>query len=135
MFSAYPRETGQVLDRMFEMSVAEQSLKLIGLFESELLLHLMLCHWNHPLADDADFRNDLLETAAEVLRASLQGQKLIDNLPPPEMNLVAALWYAELVQLSESDSPDDEQITQRKEWVNQLRKAVPSCFCASDRLF
>ena len=47
------------------MSIARASLKLSGLFEAELLLELMLRYWNHPLADDRDFRNNLLENAAE----------------------------------------------------------------------
>lgn len=117
------------------MTTPRQSLNMIGLFEAEVLLELMLRHWQHPLADDSEFRNDLLETAADVLRAALSGEQLIDDLPPANMNLIAALWYAESAQLSSTPATEDAQLTQRIAWMQQVRKALPSCFCASDQLF
>jgi len=50
------------------MAIADESLKYAGLFEAELLLELMLRHWSHPFASDANFRNELLETAVGVLQ-------------------------------------------------------------------
>ena len=70
--------------------IAKVSLDFTGLYESELLTELMLRFWNHPNADDADFRNTLLETAAEALRAAVAGQQLIEGLAPNQMNLVSA---------------------------------------------
>ena len=49
-------------------SVAKLSLQLTGLFEAEVLVELMLRQWKHPLADQTEFRDQLLEQAADVLR-------------------------------------------------------------------
>lgn len=45
-------------------SIAKACLQMTGLFEAELLTELMLRFWNHPLAEDEDFRSSLLEAAA-----------------------------------------------------------------------
>jgi hypothetical protein len=68
-------------------SVAKKCLAFSGLFEAELLLELMLRFWEHPLAADRDFRNDLLENAADALRSSISGQQLIEEIPPVHMIL------------------------------------------------
>lgn len=116
------------------MSAAAESLRFTGLFESELLVELMLQYWNHPHADDESFRNALLESAAEVLRASIGGHVLLDEVAPPNMNLVSAIWYTEsLAVQSEADIPMEER-SLRDKWLETVRRAVPSCFCNPDRL-
>ena len=57
-------------------SNAERSLAICSLFESEVLVWLLLRSWDHPLAEDADFRNQLLETAAAVLDTAVLPQVL-----------------------------------------------------------
>jgi hypothetical protein len=112
-------------------SIPARCLAMSGLFEAELLTELMLRYWNHPLANDESFREELLEAAAEVLRASIKGERFLEDVPPKEMNLVAALWYAEwnsVVDLSKKLS------TERKDWLEKVRKAVPSCFCSQNHL-
>lgn len=116
------------------MSIVRASLKLTGLFEAELLLELMLRYWSHPLADDRDFRNSLLENAAEALRIAAAGQKIIDGLPPRKTNLVAAIWYAEWAELDVTPDPDAENLEGRRKWLEVVRRAVPSCFCDPDQL-
>jgi hypothetical protein len=102
-----------------------------GLFEAELLIELMLRYWNHPLAADAEFRNHLLESAAEVLRASIAGQQFMEDLPPKHMNFVAAVWYVEWSALHNGEV---ERKVQRRKWLDKVHKAVPSCFCPPDGL-
>jgi hypothetical protein len=108
------------------MSIAEESLRLTGIFEAELLVELMLRYWEHPYADEPDFRHDLLEAAAQVLQAAVIGQTFIDDVPSEKMNLVAAVWYAETNSLDAGHSPEIEQ---RRIWADRVRHAVPSCFC------
>jgi hypothetical protein len=112
-------------------SVAKKCLAFSGLFEAELLLELMLRFWEHPLAADRDFRNELLEGTAEALRSSIAGQQLIAEIPPAHMNFVAAVWYVEWS--AASDETGDAQ-TKRRVWLDKVRRAVPSCFCAPDDL-
>ncbi|MFN0051593.1 MAG: hypothetical protein ACKV0T_05340 [Planctomycetales bacterium] len=116
------------------MSIASASLEMTGLFEAELLTELMLRYWEHPLAEDAEFAQALLDRAAEVLRASIAGQQLIDGLRPTDMNLVTALWYAEWSQIEASESKSDPQVTARLRWAETVRRALPSCFCDPDLL-
>ena len=52
------------------------------MFEGELLTELMLRYWRHPLAENAEFRSDLIENAAKALRLSIEGNNLIEGLPP-----------------------------------------------------
>jgi hypothetical protein len=117
------------------MSVASLSLRVTGLYEAELLVELMLRYWSHPLAADADFRSDLLERAAEALRAAIAGQALIDGLPATKTNLVAAIWYAEWMSLGpENTELDPEIVSQCNNWLETVRRALPSCFCPPDLL-
>jgi hypothetical protein len=113
------------------MSIAKKCLDLTGLFEAELLLELMLRYWEHPLASNEQFRQNLLERAAEVLRSSVRGQQLMEDVPPSEMNFVAAVWYAEWSWLL--DLPKNRQ-GRRRTWLKRLRRAMPSCFCDPKRL-
>jgi hypothetical protein len=116
------------------MSTAKQSLQITGLFESEVLVELMLRYWDHPLADERDYRQALLESAAEALRLSIKGTQLLPNLKPNELNLVAAIWYAESTSL-QSDPPDSVAETAAREaWLYRLEKHLPSCFCSPDDL-
>jgi hypothetical protein len=113
------------------MSVAKKCLAFSGLFEAELLIELMLRYWQHPLAVDSEFRHALLEGAAEVLRASVAGQQVMEDIPPKHMNFVAAAWYAEWNSLN--SGAEDPQ-NKRQKWLDRLRKSIPSCFCPPDRL-
>jgi len=119
------------------MSIASLSLKLTGLYEAELLIELMLRYWKHPFADDVGFRSDLLENAAEALRMAVDGQSLILDVPAKKMNLVAAVWYVEWAALDAEGTgglAGSPQSNQRKEWLETVRRAVPSCFCSPDLL-
>jgi hypothetical protein len=113
------------------MSVAKQCLAFSGLFEAELLIRLMLCHWQHPFADDDDFRLELLEGAANVLRSCVAGQVVLQEIPPRHMNFIASVWYVEWNAL-ESGAEDAQG--HRQAWLENVRQALPSCFCAPDRL-
>src|SRR5262249_21630217 len=108
------------------MSVAKKCLAFSGLFEAELLIQLMLRFWEHPLAADADFRSGMLEGAAEVLRASVAGQQMMEDIPPKHMNFVAAVWYAEWSALNNADANHRRG---RRAWLDKVRKAIASCFC------
>ena len=109
--------------------IAKASLNFTGLYESELLMELMLRFWNHPNANDDDFRNDLLETAAEALRAAVAGQQLIEGLPPDQMNLVSAIWFAEWNRIENDAGMSSHERTAVEDWLATLRRSVPACFC------
>lgn len=113
------------------VSLPEKLLEFCGLFESELLVELMLRFWQHPHAGDHDFRNDLLENAVQVLEESARGQQLMADVPPAEMSLVAAIWYAEWNSIV--GNAEDLDGT-RRAWCERVRQAVPSCFGPQDRL-
>jgi hypothetical protein len=111
------------------MSVARRSLQFASLFEAELLIELMLRFWQHPFSDDADYRNDLLEKATEVLQHAVNGGQLLETLPAELTNFVAAVWYAEWVAMSGSAAEDPPDIqANRSRWLEDIRRAVPSCF-------
>jgi hypothetical protein len=116
---------------MAKKSISARCLAMSGLYEAELLTELMLRYWKHPFADDTTFRQELLETAAAVLKAADKGEKFLEDVAPLEMNLVAALWYAEWNSLSELT---DESLMERRTWLDAVRKAVPSCFCSQNHL-
>jgi len=117
------------------MSTADDSLQFCQMFEGELLAELMMRYWKHPLAEDGDYRNGLLENASKAIRMSSEGQKLIEGLNPSEMNFIAAIWYAEWAGL-QSQSPEisTTELNQREAWLDAVRRAVPSCFCDPDDL-
>jgi hypothetical protein len=110
-------------------NLAERSLEITGLFEAEVFVWLMLKAWGgHPLADDKDFANELLENASSALRDASQGVKLIEGVPPTSLNFVAAIWYAETCAVElEQDNP--ETVTARNAWLSAVRHGLPSCFC------
>ena len=113
------------------MSVARQSLALTGLFEAELLTELMLRFWQHPLADDREFRNDILEKAAEVLRQAVGGTAVLEDVSAANTNFVAAMWYAEWAATLELN---DEFADKRRGWLTAIRRSLPGCFCNPDDL-
>ena len=111
------------------MSIAKASLRLSGLFEAELLVELMLRYWKHPWAADSEYRAQLLESATEALRAAAAGQRLIENLPPRYMNLIAALWYVEWNGLSSNKEGRAAERRAREKWLGIVRRSLPACFC------
>src|SRR5687767_2128123 len=98
-------------------SIAKACLRFTGLYEAELLVELLLRHWNHPQADDGVFRAALLEAAAEVLRASVDGERLFQEIKPQNVNFVAAVWYAESQAVESADLADSERKL-RREWLD-----------------
>ena len=112
-------------------SIAQKSLDMTSMFEAEVLTGLLLWRWNHPLRDDAEFRNDLLENAAAALRLAIGGENLFDSVPAQETNLIAAICYAEWSTLADgAEDPGGE----RHRWLEDLRRSLPSCFCAQSDL-
>jgi hypothetical protein len=117
-------------------SNAERSLVLCSLFESEILVWLLLRHWQHPYSEDMHFRSGLLESATEVLASARDtNQVFVEGVPAKDMNLVAALWYAESCALADSDSmisPTEHAL--RVGWLDSVKRSLPSCFCSQDLL-
>lgn len=117
------------------MSVASNSYSFCCSFEGELLIELMLRYWQHPFCEDRDFRNQLLEIAADVLRTSMEGEQVLEGVPPEEVNFVAAVYYAEYVSTqSPTVQGSTEEQEQRSRWLQKIRSALPSCFCRQDEL-
>lgn len=120
-----------------DKSNAARSFAFCSMFESELLTWLMLRNWNHPLAEDEDHRSELLENATEVLRAASEGpedQVFVEEMPARDMNLVSAIWYVEYLAIEDTASSNDPGIAQRRQWLNEIRQTLPSCFCPLDHL-
>lgn len=117
------------------MSIASDAFEFCGTFEAELLVKLMLQQWNHPFAADGEYFNNLLERAAERAQAAMDGQSVYEGLPADQSNFVACLWNAESNGIT-ADSPHmrGEVIDARIEWLEQVRRSLPSCFCSQDRL-
>jgi hypothetical protein len=109
-------------------NIARKSLEITSLFEAELLVRLMLWRWNHPLADDADFAQSLLENASEALRHAAGGEQLIESVPAIKLNFVAAIWYAENCAIAE-ETAEPANLAARQDWLAMVRRALPSCFC------
>jgi hypothetical protein len=110
------------------MATADDSLKLASLYEAEMLVELMLRFWHHPHGADADYRNSLLESAVEVLKAATEGTQFIENVPPAAMNLVAAVWYVEWNSLDGVSESDGSTRSARQAWVDTVRRSIPACF-------
>lgn len=96
----------------------------------------MLRYWHHPNCNERWFCQQVLENAAEALRASIAGTQLIEGLKPEHMNLVAATYYAEwsAVSASQRDSSTDEELKAREDWLIAIRRSTPGCFCDPDEL-
>lgn len=114
-------------------NIARKSLEITSLFEAELLVRLMLWHWKHPLADDADFANGLLENASNALRLAAEGQLLIEGIPATSLNFVAAVWYAEYCAAA-SEETNAPSVEARRNWLVAMRRSLPSCFCDPSNL-
>ena len=112
-------------------SIAQRSSALAGLFEAEVLTELLLWRWDHPLKNDRGFKNDLLESAASALKRAVGGQQLLESVPASETNLIAAIYYAEWVSL---EPGGEDPHGSRQRWLENLRRALPSCFCAQEDL-
>lgn len=108
------------------ISPLDKAITFCGAFEAELLVRLMMERWGHPTQADSETVAEIVEVAAEVLQRSKLGEKLIEELEPEDMNFVAAVWYAEFCQCDDVTDPD---ISQRREWLERIRRAIPSCFC------
>lgn len=116
---------------------AARSLSICYLFESEILVWLLLRNWNHPFADDSEYRNDLLESTTELLTtASTQGnqESYIEGMSDRDMNFIAALWYSEFMSLQHADTERSQEADDRRRWLSEVRQTLPSCFCAVDDL-
>ncbi len=113
------------------MSDIDAAIRFCGLFESELLVTLMLHHWNHPRARDKELANYLLELTADALERSKRGERIFEDIEPADINFVSAFWFAELCQVTESSDPDTPQ---RRTWLENVRRSLPSCFCDPDEL-
>src|SRR5438874_2397242 len=107
-------------------STAKRCLEFSGLFEAELLVRLMLKNWNHPLAQNEEFADALLEGTAEALQASVRGEQLLDGIPPTSMNFVSAAWYVEHSAL-EMDPNAYGMVEERTAWLSAIRHSLPSC--------
>ena len=114
------------------MKIAEECLRLAHLFEAELLVELMLRFWRHPFANDEAFRNEILESAIEAIRSAVDGHQTIAGVKPENLNLVAAIWYAEFVALDTTEQV--ASLPGRKAWLDEVRRSVPSCFCDPELL-
>jgi len=114
-------------------SVAEKSLEMTSLFEVEVFVQLLLWRWEHPLADDAEFANSLLESASAVLRDSIAGSQFIEGLPSANMNFVSAVWYVESCAIAQGEG-DPTVLQARSDWLAALRRFLPSCFCDPEYL-
>jgi len=100
-------------------------------------VHLILHNWNHPLAEDDEYRSQLLETAVDVLNVAATGprdQVFIEGLPATDMNLVAALWYAEHRAIQDAQATCQEGIEARQQWLNTVQRTLLSCFCSQEFL-
>lgn len=105
---------------------------MTGLFEAELLIELMLRYWQHPFAEDSDFRLALLNNAADVLQSAVESpddDRMIQGLRGGMFNLVSATWYAEWCAVHEGREATESELAARQVWLETLRRALPSCFC------
>lgn len=116
------------------MSIAELALRFTGAFEAEVLVELLLRHYQHPMADDEGFKNNLLETAATILETSVKGEQYLEGLDPSNMNLIAAVWMAENLSLVEGEDQHNDLHDFRKKWLQDIRHVFPSCFCNQNML-
>jgi hypothetical protein len=110
------------------MSIAKNALRLASFFEAEVLVNLMLRFWKHPQYEKPGYASVLLDTASEVLLASSKGEKLIEDMKPADVNLIAAIVYAETSTLAGDPSIDRKDRMARQRWIAKVRRALPSCF-------
>ena len=114
-------------------NIAKRCLEICPLFEAELLLELMMRQWRHPFADNEEFRQALLESATELLMTASDPscqEIFIEGLPAQQMNLVSSIWYVEWGGVQ--DGAEDRSA--RQQWLDNVSKSLPSCFCDTDLL-
>jgi len=118
------------------MAIVDDALKFCSTFEAEVLLEMMLRYWRHPLAAEADFRNEFLEKSTEVLARAQTGTCFLEDVPCSHMNFVAAIWYVEwaAIEMETKEISEDEKRI-RMEWLNQIRSSLPSCFVDQNKLW
>lgn len=114
-----------------ELNLPKILYNIAGTFEFELLIELILRYWEHPFADDPEFRNTLFEEAAVVLRQSSDGVSF-GELPPKEVNLVFAIWHVESSFVSNETNLETKKM--REKWLATIKQRLPSCFCSQDLL-
>jgi hypothetical protein len=114
-----------------ELNLPKILYHVTGTFEYELLVELVLRHWEHPFAADEEYRNFLLESTAELLAQASSGVQY-GEMPANETNLIYALWYVE--SSATSQEPESAELAKRKKWLKAMRKSLPSCFCSQDML-
>jgi hypothetical protein len=101
------------------------------MFEAEVLTELLLWRWEHPFKNDREFCENLLGNAATALRHAVAGEQLIDTVPAAETNLIAAIYYVEWCSISSGEADTDGT---RRQWLDHVRRSLPSCFCAQSDL-
>lgn len=114
-------------------STAKRCLAICPLFEAELLVRLLLINWGHPFAGEESFRQALVESATVLLMTASEDsctEVFIEGLPTKEMNFVAAVWYAEWCGVQ----GDNRERELRQQWLSDIRRALPSCFCPTELL-
>lgn len=58
----------------------------------------------------------------------------MESVPPDQMNLIAAVWYVEFVTDAANMDIKPSIQTARRNWMDAVRRALPSCFCDFDDL-
>lgn len=114
-------------------SNASQCYAFCSLFESEILLQMMMEKWHHPFANNEQFRGGLLESATELLMTAAEegcAQVFIEGLSAKDMNFVAAIWYCEWCGVQD----DSEAYELRRKWLEKVRRTLPSCFSSTHLL-
>jgi len=105
---------------------------LANSFEAEVFVQLLLEKWKHPLAQDADFREGLLESTTIAIQNSLNGVVLLEPLKPDDFNFIAAIWFVEWSSLQNLGPL--EFSAERTKWLDDVKRSLPSCFCDPDDL-
>lgn len=113
------------------MTNLQKAIGFCGSFEADALLLLMMRQWSHPKAGDHETMKEILERAAEVLQIAKRGESPIPELEPDDMNLIAAIWYAESCHAVDGH---DQEALQLRQWLDSVRRAIPSCFVDPDTL-
>ena len=114
-------------------NTASHCFAFCSLFESEVLLQLLLEKWNHPLAENEGFREAVLESTALLLETASDehcSEVFIEGLPANQMNFVASVWYVEFCSVQD---PVEFQPA-RQQWLKDVRHSLPSCFCSTEML-
>ena len=110
-----------------ELNLPKILFDISGTFEFELLIELMLKHWEHPLAADDEFRNDVMESAASVLHQAAEGEAPTSDMRPNDVNLIFSVWHVE--SLFVAAEPDSDLKKSRERWLDAIKRSLPSCFC------